>query len=485
MKTFLKILTICAGMALLVYSETKLIPFFVCTFDFVIDVGILIFILCIFLFVTTLIIWGVKNQKEVTWTPPIIGLLMIICQIIIGFYLSHRYGKAMEVNRYGHFWIKGKKIGGGERRYIGLADKWGNEVIPPFYLRIVDCGEYAKLFKSEQDSIKYDFYEEEFIEYKPVDVTESESYEIDCGLSSKFFPNTFFKVKGNDDDHYGVIKKEGDVKKIVVPLEFSSLISLHEEHEMCFLQAGYFKDDHYYDRIYTCDGELLLPTNGDYTFYLKNWNPSGSNKKNYFCWVARKNKKTAILDLNGNSIIPFEKGFHDITPRAEKTKNYCVYYFIVEKGKYMGLYDYKGEAIIEPNEYTNVWVETYDSDNDVYIKIDGDYIAYPKELIGKTNPSCYKYCDNPYVFRDKKSQGTETTSTQGGETPTTPASSHTSVPMQVWVPCQVCFNSGVCQTYGCVNGWNSGTNMSCLSCGGSGRCSFCAGKGGHYEVKYY
>lgn len=57
-------------------------------------------------------------------------------------------------------------------------------------------------------------------------------------------------------------------------------------------------------------------------------------------------------------------------------------------------------------------------------------------------------------------------------------------PMQVWVPCQACNNSG--QSHICMGGGHSLQNPSstCFLCNGTGRCTHCAGQGGHNEVQY-
>ena len=59
------------------------------------------------------------------------------------------------------------------------------------------------------------------------------------------------------------------------------------------------------------------------------------------------------------------------------------------------------------------------------------------------------------------------------------------VPMQEWVPCNICHNSGTCQVcYG--NGFtgSGSTSSVCVSCNGTKKCSYCAGNGGHYETVY-
>ena len=57
----------------------------------------------------------------------------------------------------------------------------------------------------------------------------------------------------------------------------------------------------------------------------------------------------------------------------------------------------------------------------------------------------------------------------------------TPVPVQEWVPCGMCNNSGQCHTcYGLGNNFGN----RCIVCNGRGRCTYCAGQGGHYETRY-
>jgi hypothetical protein len=56
-------------------------------------------------------------------------------------------------------------------------------------------------------------------------------------------------------------------------------------------------------------------------------------------------------------------------------------------------------------------------------------------------------------------------------------------PMQTWVECGFCHGSGQCHV--CLGrGRGPMQNGSCLTCGFSGRCTHCAGQGGHYEMRY-
>ena len=56
-------------------------------------------------------------------------------------------------------------------------------------------------------------------------------------------------------------------------------------------------------------------------------------------------------------------------------------------------------------------------------------------------------------------------------------------PVQVWVACGACgHNPGVCQT--CVGMGTSASGRTCISCHGTGKCHFCNGQGGRYQVEY-
>ena len=57
------------------------------------------------------------------------------------------------------------------------------------------------------------------------------------------------------------------------------------------------------------------------------------------------------------------------------------------------------------------------------------------------------------------------------------------VPVQDWVPCSVCgHNPGVCQT--CVGNKTNYRGDPCISCRGTGKCHFCNGQGGRYQIVY-
>ena len=171
MKIFLKIIAVCIGMALVVYLEPKFIAFWLCTMGGSLklsnDLSNFLYLICVILFFSTLIAWGIVNNHrspyETKWMPLIIGLSLIICQFIVAGYLNRRYVDPMKANKYGHLRTHGEGL------VFGLADKWGNDIVPPYYRYVTDYGDYAKLFRSNGDSIKYDFFEKRFIEFKPTE----------------------------------------------------------------------------------------------------------------------------------------------------------------------------------------------------------------------------------------------------------------------------------------------------------------------------
>ena len=60
-------------------------------------------------------------------------------------------------------------------------------------------------------------------------------------------------------------------------------------------------------------------------------------------------------------------------------------------------------------------------------------------------------------------------------------------PMQVWVPCACSAQGHAGQCGTCLgSGWlGTGSNpRQCWNCGGSGKCTMCAGQGGHNEIQY-
>lgn len=62
------------------------------------------------------------------------------------------------------------------------------------------------------------------------------------------------------------------------------------------------------------------------------------------------------------------------------------------------------------------------------------------------------------------------------------------VPVQVWEPCGGCYNGNTGLCYQCQgtgrNIHNHTTYQECNTCGGSGKCIYCNGKGGSYHTEY-
>ena len=143
------------------------------------------------------------------------------------------------------------------------------------------------------------------------------------------------------------------------------------------------------------------------------------------------NGSWGIMNYAGRTIIPSSRGYTSIGSLSTSQKTFAY-----------TMNGYKGECNAQGRELSRVKVKT---------DVTNDNINTPQKQEEKKN----------IIEHHREPQ-----------------------PMQEWVQCHICFGSGVCTIYGCNNGWNSGTRMSCLGCGGSGRCSACAGKGGHYVVVY-
>ena len=93
--------------------------------------------------------------------------------------------------------------------------------------------------------------------------------------------------------------------------------------------------------------------------------------------------------------------------------------------------------------------------------------------------------NNSSSSSSSSSSGSSTTNKNSGHKTTTVVVEHhrDPVPVQDWVPCSVCgHNPGVCQT--CVGNKTNYRGDPCISCRGTGKCHFCNGQGGRYQIVY-
>lgn len=168
---------------------------------------------------------------------------------------------------------------------------------------------------------------------------------------------------------------------------------------------------------------------------------------------------TASTNVSGGQFITFigevcyesnNKGVGVDNGKLTRNKNYSTYQYTV----------YQGTCFYGSNSEFK-----FNSDKSVLniITEKGDIYVYKKA----TPPQGVTTCSLIKKAQNKASS------------PTRPSSG----PMQKWVPCPACHNSGQCH---CCFGTGKNTNGNpCIICGGSGRCTTCAGQGGHYEIVYY
>lgn len=104
----------------------------------------------------------------------------------------------------------------------------------------------------------------------------------------------------------------------------------------------------------------------EYSCYYTNFN---ANSNRSFFWIQRKNKKiipkkrkerkkyeyidstcVAMVKLNGEIVIPFERGYHNVTYMTMNNRDY----FEVKKGYKEGICDIHGNEIVEP-KYASIF----------------------------------------------------------------------------------------------------------------------------------
>ena len=194
-------------------------------------------------------------------------------------------------------------------------------------------------------------------------------------------------------------------------------------------------------------------------------------------YKVSKDSRYGLTDSYGKQVIPIE---------MDALESAGTGYLKYKLNGFWGLMNYQGKILIDTDRgYTSI----------------GDYKSFSKRFA--YTMSGYKgECDaagrqiskikvetpkqqTASSSSSSSSSNSSSNSNTGNNTQTIHVQHHRDpVPVQVWIQCNICYGSGICQTINCNNGWNYGTRMACLGCGGSGRCGICGGHGGHYEVQY-
>lgn len=282
---------------------------------------------------------------------------------------------------------------------------------------------------------------------------------------SRNYTNVYYKAEEGHKGYFKVFKdnKEGACdltgKEIVSPI-YESLIYLsggfeYKNSEGNWTALGWMLDSEgkgirgtkeaitnngvkYY--IVSRDGMYgLTDANGKeiVPMEMEKIETAGSNRLKF-----KQNDSWGLMNFMGKILIPTSRGYTSIGKysKTQKTFSYT-------------MYGYKGECDINGRQISKIRVAT-------------------------SSPSVASTSKPANSSSLSKSSSN---SSSGNNTTTIVVEQHG--PVQVWVPCGACgHNPGVCQT--CLGSGTSISGRECISCHYSGKCHFCNGQGGRYQVQY-
>lgn len=350
------------------------------------------------------------------------------------------------------------------------------------------------------------------------------SFDLICKVSEKAGLYEFVKI---DNDIHTNYLCDSNLKFIKSGWSGCLETTLEGSSEKYFTLA-YKKGDGYEWELYTMDMKMVLPRH-------KHLSVKKDNQGNLKYWnIVDCDGRVGILDTNFNWIMPLEKRFSEI----HDTFIAGVRYFRCKKDGYWGLFDTKYNEVIAPDfEDLSVFSGT----NFIKFKLNGFWGVMTlqggvtKTIIpttrGYTNISRYIKSQKRFTYEMNGYKGecnhlgqqlskikvnTTTTapvspkkevtkasnlaSQTSGSASSTSQSNNSSqqqtivvehhrdpVPVQEWQQCVACYGSGQCPDVRCGgSGWYySGDKVTtCFRCRGNGKCSICAGKGGHFITVY-
>lgn len=261
-----------------------------------------------------------------------------------------------------------------------------------------------------------------------------------------------------------------------------------------------------YEGAFTREGTLVISPDKHYNYLVFDCS------KGRICWDGwnRNSKKHTIFDAKGKEVFSIECDriffSHSVHWGPETLKRYPeLPYFQIrfgefeEKSEYMGICDLNGKIILQPEKRYHSLELRGGGTELAYWDQDGEYHAIPFNYSPETQYDYNPYESLYYAFKKKPSNSsisnsTSTTSSttsnstsnnnSGNKTTTVVVEHHRDpVPVQDWVSCSVCgHNPGVCQT--CVGNKTNYRGDPCISCRGTGKCHFCNGQGGRYQIVY-
>jgi hypothetical protein len=169
--------------------------------------------------------------------------------------------------------------------------------------------------------------------------------------------------------YYGIINTKAE---IVVPSIYPKI-----EHPSMEFQ-GFYDEFYIYKngKVGLLNREAKPITDISYSSFKNNF--SYKNGKYFKLYVAKKDKKCGLIDLNGNIIAPIE--YDEI---GEFESNSCA---IAKKNGLYGIINNKGQVRV-PSEYSSI--TTYHFDKNYVVKKNGKYGIINKETLKKIIPLEY------------------------------------------------------------------------------------------------
>lgn len=163
--------------------------------------------------------------------------------------------------------------------------------------------------------------------------------------------------------------------------------------------------------------------------------------------IFKQNDSWGLMNFLGKVLVPTSRGYTSIGKfsKTQKTFPYT-------------MYGYKGEINVNGQQLSKIKVDIPQKNNNV-------------ASTSKTSDS------------SSNSGGSSTSKSSNTTSTIVVEHHHDPIPVQEWIACGACgHNPGVCQT--CLGMRTSVSGRLCISCKGSGKCHFCNGEGGRYQIVY-
>jgi hypothetical protein len=284
-------------------------------------------------------------------------------------------------------------------------------------------------------------------------------------------------IKVKKDGAYGIMTFDG---KKIIPISrgYTSISNYNSaKGTFTFTKKGYSG---------TCNAQgveistiRLAPTSDDIKTNGGYASAVAMNNGNTKYYKVSKGGRYGLTDSEGREVIPCE---------MDALESAGTGYLKYKLNGFWGLMNFTGKILIDTDRgYTSI----------------GDYKSFNKRF-AYTMTGYKGECDatgrqiskikvetpkqNTSVVSSSSSSSSSSSDSKnnnsGNKTTTVVVEHHRDpVPVQDWVPCSVCgHNPGVCQT--CVGNKTNYRGDPCISCRGTGKCHFCNGQGGRYQIVY-